>query len=451
MRRLLLNVFVMLVAAAAAIGLSFIVTPMQTVSAVGQTVKVGVAKPSLSWSGPGELDLFGQELPTTLSFVGPVRPRLAISKINFSPELGAAVSAEGASKVAKSLQDALVEGWVRFLAFQVGVVAIIAIALLGMIAGWRRLSRRGSLMLIGLGLVVAELINVGAIMITAYTAPARLRQVSSLQDLVGVAPAPAMARAAHPAVPSDRVVVIGDSTAAGIGNPRVPNPTDIDNACRRSVDSFAAALDRTSEWHVVNLACSSATVREGLLGSQSTGGITVPAQLPTALSIDASAIVVSIGANDVRWSNLIQICATVDQCRNNAVDAFFQQQLAEFTREYLALILQLQSLPDRPRVVINLYYNPLDSDVACLKKVGLTDEKRRTLNDYLSELNKVLSDGAKSASFEVAEPDFTGHGLCSDQPYVQGIDAKAPFHPTAAGALAIALADQTALRRVGTR
>jgi hypothetical protein len=47
------------------------------------------------------------------------------------------------------------------------------------------------------------------------------------------------------------------------------------------------------------------------------------------------------------------------------------------------------------------------------------------------------------------QPDFTGHELCTPQPYVQGLGAAAPFHPTALGQLAIALADQAALHQPG--
>lgn len=71
----------LLVVAAAAIGFALRVTPTQSVSTLGQTVVVGTASPSLSLSGPGVLDLFGQSLPTTARFTGPVRPRLALTRI----------------------------------------------------------------------------------------------------------------------------------------------------------------------------------------------------------------------------------------------------------------------------------------------------------------------------------------------------------------------------------
>jgi lysophospholipase L1-like esterase len=246
-----------------------------------------------------------------------------------------------------------------------------------------------------------------------------------------------------------RLVVIGDSTAAGLGNPPLPHGDVFDVACERSVDSFANALDLATDWQVLNLACSGATIRAGILEPQRVGSLTVPTQLLRAVAGGPSAIIINIGANDVNWSGILRMCAAMQNCRNAAVDAYFEQQLAGFTREYLVLLTQLRSMPNPPAVVVNLYYDPLVGDLECLASQGVTDDKRRVLVERLDALNIVLADGAATASFTVAQPNFTGHGLCSDQPYVQGLGAKAPFHPTAAGALAIALADQQALRNAG--
>ena len=76
--------------AAMSISVALLVTPMQRVDLVGQSVSVGAAAPSISLSGPGELDLFGQRLPTTLQFVGPVRPRLALTQITLDRQLATA-------------------------------------------------------------------------------------------------------------------------------------------------------------------------------------------------------------------------------------------------------------------------------------------------------------------------------------------------------------------------
>jgi hypothetical protein len=132
-------------------------------------------------------------------------------------------------------------------------------------------------------------------------------------------------------------------------------------------------------------------------------------------------------------------------CNDKATTAYFQQQLHSFSKNYLQLLDQLAALPSHPQVIINRYYNPFDPQLTCLSKVGMTTAKERTLSSRLATLNAVLARGAAEFGFTSVKPDFTGHQLCTTQPYVQGLGDAAPFHPTALGQLAIALADQAAL------
>src|SRR4051794_19277066 len=69
----------LVVVSAASIWLAVQLTPMQSVSAAGQTVQVGAARPGTSLSGPGELDLFGEAIATRPHFDGPIRPRLKLA------------------------------------------------------------------------------------------------------------------------------------------------------------------------------------------------------------------------------------------------------------------------------------------------------------------------------------------------------------------------------------
>lgn len=428
------------------IALSLWITPMQKVTAAGQSVRVGVTAPSWTLSGPGELDLFGQRISTTVQFAGPVRPRLSLTQITLGEQLKQ-FAASGPAAAGRALEHALVSGWERFFAWQIVVAGLFAIVLFGALAGWMRRGRRRTLAIVGVGLVITEALNVGAIMVTAYTAPARLRQVQSLQDLIGGAPPPPVpARTAAEPAQIDKVVVVGDSTAAGLGNRRLVGGNARDRACHRSQDAFAVVLASANDWQVTNLACSGATIRAGLLGPQQVGDRTVPAQLDTRAVAKADLIVVSIGANDVNWSLILQLCAVSPDCGSQAEQAYFQQQLAGFSRDLLQVLSQLQLLDNHPVVIVNQYYDPFSGDTSCLTSHGLTQAKKDTLESELSALNHILGQGAETAGFRVARPDFSGHGVCSDQPYVQGLHAAAPFHPTASGELAIALADERALR-----
>ena len=443
-RSLAINAAVILVVAVGSIALSLWITPMQQVSAAGQTIKVGVTAPSFSTSGPGELDLFGQSIPTTVQFTGPVRPRLALTHITLSEQLSQ-LTASSPSAAARSLEKALVRGFKHFFYWQILVVALIAIVLFGAVAGWLRRGWKRTAVLIGVGLVVTEALNVGAIMITAYSAPAKLSKVRSLQDLVGGTPPPAIQAVPTRSGPIGNVVVVGDSTAAGLGNRPLENGTAEDKVCGRSQDAFAIDLASANKWHVTNLACSGATIRSGLLGPQQAGQLVVPAQLDSPAIAKADVLIVSIGANDVHWTDILALCAVSKDCSNKAELAYFQQQLAGFSRDYLQLLGQLQLLAQHPVVVVNLYYDPFAGSIDCLAKRGVTDAKKQAMQTDLAALNKTLASGAKAAGFVTADPDFSGHGICSVQPYVQGLDAKAPFHPTPSGELAIALADEHAL------
>jgi lysophospholipase L1-like esterase len=432
---------------AASIAVALVVTPLQQVTVAGEEIGVGAAAPTFSISGPGEVDLFGQRLPTTLQFTGPVRPRLTLTHITLNQQLASAF-AGGHGPGPKVIGQALASGFTHYFLWEAALAGGCALLLAGAVAGWARLSLRRTLILLGIGLVVTEAVNLGGIMVTAYSAPARLRDVGSLTALVGQARLPAVQDAAGPPKTDVQAVVMGDSTAAGLGNPLVARPTPLDSACRRSADAYAADLAAVNNWNVLNLACSGATIQNGVLGPQHLAHVTAPPQLAQARkATHAQVVIVSVGANDLDWSGLVGLCAAAPTCDNKASTAFFQQRLHTFTSQYYQLLQELATLPSHPRVLVNLYYQPFDLQANCLNGTGLNATKEKSLVGLLDALNSVLSDGAKAASQTPVQPDFTGHALCDPGPYVQGVNSPAPFHPTAAGQLAIALADEQALQQ----
>jgi hypothetical protein len=434
--------------AAVSITVALLVTPMQQVAVAGQTVSVGAAAPTLSTSGPGELDLFGQSLLTRISFLGPVRPRLALTHITLGQQLGSLFSSQRLTTPGHVIGQALAAGWIRYFGWEIVITAGVALFLAGALAGWARLPIRRTVVMLAAFLAFTELVNVGGIMITAFTAPARLRHVGSVEALVGQAQVPPVPSAPGPARPTVQAVVMGDSTAAGLGNPLSRHPSRLARACQESPEAYAGDLGQLYNWHVLNLACSGATIPAGILGPQHLSGFTVPAQLSVAKkATNAPVLIVSIGADDVGWSALLRLCTVTPTCDNNAATAYFQQRLEVFAVHYYQLLRQLAQLPSHPSVVINLYYNPFDPQQHCMDTIGLTRTKEKSLIVLLNALNQVLAKGAKASGLITVHPDFTGHALCDPNPYVQGLSDPAPFHPTTAGELAIALADQAALNQ----
>jgi lysophospholipase L1-like esterase len=443
--RILAAIAVILAAIVAAV-VALEVTPMQTVTVAGQVIKVG-AGPRLGFSGPGEVDLFGQGLPTAVSIPGPVQPRLQLSQITLNSQLANFVTGHSLGHAGLALRTQLVAGWQHYFAWETAVAALAALILAGAVAGWRRLGGRATGLLLVVVLVVTTALNLGAVALTANGARNALRHVSSLNQLVGSenVSTPQTQPSPRP-VPGIQEVVLGDSTAAGAGLPLVVHPSAADGSCGRSSESYALDLASVNGWRALNLACDSATIANGLLGPQSQGGLQIPAQIDSLDQVqDPTVVIVSVGADDLQWSAILQYCAVTPQCDSRASNAYFQQKLAQFSTAYLQLLIQLGSLPAHPRVIINRYYDPFGSDLSCITQRGLTAAKVKIIQTWLAALNQTLAKGAAQSGFLSPQPSFDGHTLCSPLSYVQGLGDPAPFHPTAEGEFAIALTDEVAL------
>jgi len=444
--RVLAVVAVILAAIVAAIA-ALEVTPMQTVTVAGQVINVGAA-PRPGFSGPGEVDLFGQALPTATPIPGPIQPKLQLSQITLNSQLANFVEGRsGQSRAGLVLRTQLVAGWERYFAWETAAAAVAALILAGAVAGWRRLPLKATALWLGVVLVVTVALNVGAVALTADGARAALRHVSSLTQLVGTQDVSVpRSHVRRRRLPGIEEVVMGDSTAAGAGLPSVAHASTADRSCGRSSQSYALDLANVNGWKALNLACDSATIAHGLLGPQKQGTQQIPPQIDSADRVkDPAVVIVSVGADDLQWSAILEYCAATTQCDSRASNAYFQQKLAQFSTDYLQLLIQLGSLPGHPRVIINRYYDPFGSDVSCITQRGLTPAKVSTVQTWLLALNEVLAKGAAQFGFLSPQPSFAGHTLCSPLPYVQGLGDAAPFHPTALGQLAIALADEAAL------
>lgn len=434
---------------AGAIWLALRVTPLQPVSAAGQTAQVGATLPSASLRGPGELDLFGQVMPTKPRFNGPIRPRLELQHISIDPQVVQMLRSDSPHHVTLSLSQQLAAGWERYFLWETLIAVGFAAIPLVAIAALRHRHRSATWKLVAAGMAIVGVVNAGGILVTAAGTPQTLRGVRTLDDLAGTSPLSVPPPDGHPQ-PGVQAVVIGDSTASGWGLPWVASPTPLDKACGRSADSYASDLATSNNWNVVNDACGGATIKNGLIGPQVLyNGAVAPPQLPEAeAATHAKVIIISVGADDLQWTLMTRLCAVSKVCDDKVSDAYFNQLLGSFTRSYYELLSDLARLPQHPAVLVNQYYSPFGPSIGCLAKYGMTPAKEKVLVSRLGQLNTVLAQGAGAFGFGVAAPRFSGHELCTPDPYVQGPSDPAPMHPNSAGDLAIALADEQALTRL---
>ena len=300
---------------------------MQTVSAAGQTAQVGAAIPSLSWSGPGELDLFGQVIPTKPQFEGPIRPLLQLTHITIDPQVAQLLRSDNPRQLKLSLSQQLAQGWTRYFVWETLIAAGFAVVALIAVAGVRRQSHLAMLKTVGAGLAVVVAVNIGGVLLTASSTPRVLSSVKTLDELVGTDPlqaAPGTRRpaAARRAGGGDRRLDRGRGRQPG----RRPTPAPWTSACGRSSVSYAADLAAVNNWNVLNLACSSATIQNGLLGVQVlSNGQVAPPQLGEAeRATHAKVIIVSVGADDVEWSIMTRLCVASAVCNDKVSSAYFR-------------------------------------------------------------------------------------------------------------------------------
>lgn len=442
---LTLGVLSMLAAAA--------LTPPVQVTVFGQDIQMGAVAPSLpgALSGPGVAELFGEgPIETVQQFDGPLRPRIVWQRFNPDAAAGAFIqttTADGRPTLGldrTTIGATLAEGWLAFLARLLAVSGIVG----------------------ALTYLAAVMVTLAAAGLTVASARAQLGGVSTLADLTGTAPLVTPPTASGPTRSDVEVAVIGDSTAAGVGNAPIADPTDADIACERSSDAYAQVLQSATGWRVENLACASATIDQGLLGAQpDRRPVVPPPQVGVLKSITSlRTVVVSIGANDIGWSDFLTYCYGLTRCDDQATQQLILSRLDTFRLQYAQLLQQLSALPGRPEVLISGYYDPFGETFDCpalrdpdapevlpdgygfAERPGGPDQqtmvlrKVEPLRSILAQLNTVLQQGAEAFGFTSVTPSFRGHELCSDQPWVQGMSDPYPFHPRAAGELAIAAA-----------
>ena len=287
--------------------------------------------------------------------------------------------------------------------------------------------------------------------------------------------------------PRDLLVVsIGDSIASGEGNPTVPasytvfgnpdDPTDlqlepeqwVDQACHRSAAAGPAQaarrlerLDRKSSITFVHLACSGASVISGDVAEPDlkpweTGGVLDPYQgiepidpatseatarpsqldqLQTLLGGSqrpVDAMFVSIGANDVRFSDVVRECikSRVSDplpCNESGTGARLDQRLGDLPRRYEMLADALgaqhpELAADPSRVFITEYFDPTTDSygLANLRCIANAEDVAE-IADYVATITGIALDlglrfpllSALSEAADIVSRVFEG-GLVTD-------------------------------------
>lgn len=236
-----------------------------------------------------------------------------------------------------------------------------------------------------------------------------------------------------------RYVALGDSVAAGIG---LSSPTSgTDPACGVTNQAYPVRVAKQLNIPHQNLACSGATAGD-LVSEQHLSGTArdIEPQLSRAFAGGKpSLITVTAGANDTQWDSFLRKCYA-SQCGTGADKAISTGLLTalELKLHYILNEISLRSNGQPPRVIFTGYYHPF-AKACAQQQTSVTGDELSWLDSQTRSLNRTIQDVVSDYSFARYAPvSFGGHELCSGNPWVQGVNAPAPFHPTARGQQAIA-------------
>lgn len=257
--------------------------------------------------------------------------------------------------------------------------------------------------------------------------------VASLLLLAGILPATVNAQSGM------RYVAMGDSVAAGIGLKSLSSPTAKDLACGRSAQAYSKYVAAGLGTSVKNVACSGASA-DNLYNTQTRSGVTLAPQIDAAFASGRpDVITITVGANDIGWQNFIKKCyayscgSSTDNATAKTLRGVLRAQL------FKALwYVNQKSNGNPPKVLLTGYYAPFSSK-QCSDTAGLTAAEKTWVNSQTAQLNQAIYSVTQwFGTAQYVPVSFAGHTLCSSSPWIQGLKAAAPFHPTATGQKAIA-------------
>ena len=337
----------------------------------------------------------------------------------------------------------------------------------------RRRSERGAgtLEYVGVTLVGAILI-LGVLIVTntGSVGNAFSRAICSVVERSGCSVNAGSGESPYDQATSGEYVALGDSYSSGEGAWDYEEGTDFDdrndlwpfnddeedhNRCHRSENAYSQVIAGDNEFAGGSsfVACSGATTED--LDNENDQNTGEDPQLD-ALSDETSLITMTMGGNDLGFADVVKDCiingeggvSFVDTCQEKHEDRI-QDELPTLMDELVDYYERLKAEAPNSRIIIIGYPPLFDPNVGDSLGNLLFEEDMLWMNEKAEQLNAMLAEAAEEAGVEFIDPSdaFAGHGIGSDDPWLNDLDIGGPgfsvadpssFHPNAAGHAAIA-------------
>jgi lysophospholipase L1-like esterase len=232
---------------------------------------------------------------------------------------------------------------------------------------------------------------------------------------------------------SGNYIALGDSVSAGDGL-----LYDYDSsACNRTNQSYPSILASHLNLKLYFLACSGATFSQGINGPQDVNDLTIASQISQLPNLPKPKIItLTAGANDADWIGNITSCY-LGNCGGPEQTLVTNQKISAVGQSLTKTLNSIQSIykNNPPTVIVTSYYDPFSSkNLSCSDVYKLTPDDASFLDSELNNLDNQIEQTTKSFSFvKFVSLNFSGHELCTSNPWVQGLTDNAPFHPNSDG------------------
>ncbi|MFJ7751442.1 SGNH/GDSL hydrolase family protein [Arthrobacter sp. NPDC097144] len=225
-------------------------------------------------------------------------------------------------------------------------------------------------------------------------------------------------------------VAFGDSYASGFGG------GPLLDACRRTAEGYPTLLDALPRVELdSDQSCAGATALT-TDPAPPAGPVDLPEQITAAISADllnrqTDLVTVTIGGNDIRFTDVIAACAgpaIPDTCAPAlaAAQAFAETAVVP---QLQASFAQIRDAAPRAELVVAGYPHLFEGSTPGILSV----EAQNLFNAGTDALNAVVAGQVGDGTFVDVTAAFAGHGIGSADPWILDITDPFALHPTATG------------------
>jgi lysophospholipase L1-like esterase len=218
-------------------------------------------------------------------------------------------------------------------------------------------------------------------------------------------------------------VALGDSYSSGVGTRTYINDG---TSCQRSVYAYPSLIAAARGYSLNLRACSGAKVSD------------VTSTQLSALTATTSYVTISVGGNDAGFADVLTECAQpgwMSDC-NGAINGAQTYINNTLPGSLSTLYASIKSRAPKAKVVVVGYPRVFNGE-DCNALTWFSPDEETRLNQTADLINSKISAQATAKGFTFANPTtaFTGHAVCADVEYLNGLSnpVSDSYHPNKAG------------------